>query len=176
GDGWCASRSAPRPPNGCTSSNSGRPCRPLPNSPPPALSRNAYNVPQRFSPGGSMTLGRRDFLAGAGTLALSARSVLAAAQTSKPGAIFPPSVRADFPSVSTETYMNSAAMHPIGTFAARGVEQALNYRLHGPGPGRTDFGADKQQDLKKRYGQLINATANEIAYTANTSDGENIVV
>ena len=123
-----------------------------------------------------MTLGRRDFLAGAGTLALSARSVLAAAQTSKPGAIFPPSVRADFPSVSTETYMNSAAMHPLGSFAARGVEQALNFRLHGPGPGRVDFGADKQQDLKKRYAQLIGATANEIAYTANTSDGENIVV
>ena len=39
-----------------------------------------------------------------------------------------------------------------------------------------DFGADKQQDLKKRYGQLIGAAANEIAFTASTSDGENIVV
>ena len=39
-----------------------------------------------------------------------------------------------------------------------------------------DFGAANQEDLKKRYGQLINATANEIAFTANTSDGENIVV
>ena len=122
-----------------------------------------------------MTLGRREFLASAGALAVSARSVLAA-QASKPGAIFPASVRADFPSVANETYMNSAAMHPLGTFAARGVEQATNYRLYGPGPGRVDFGVDKQQDLKKRYGQLINATANEIAYTANTSDGENIVV
>ena len=122
-----------------------------------------------------MTLGRREFLAGAGALAVSARSVLAA-QASKPGAIFPASVRADFPSVANETYLNSAAMHPLGTFAARGVEQATNYRLYGPGAGRVDFGADKQQDLKKRYGQLINATANEIAYTANTSDGENIVV
>jgi len=122
-----------------------------------------------------MTLGRREFLAGAGALAVSARSAFAA-QSSKPGAIFPASVRADFPSVANETYLNSAAMHPLGTFAARGVEQATNYRLYGPGPGRVDFGADKQQDLKKRYGQLINATANEIAYTANTSDGENIVV
>ena len=122
-----------------------------------------------------MTLGRREFLAGAGALAVSARSAFAA-QSSKPGAIFPASVRADFPSVANETYMNSAAMHPLGTFAARAVEQATNYRLYGPGPGRVDFGADKQQDLKKRYGQLINATANEIAYTANTSDGENIVV
>ncbi|PYR42164.1 MAG: hypothetical protein DMF95_29170 [Acidobacteria bacterium] len=121
-------------------------------------------------------LGRREFLAGAGTLAVSARSVFAAAQAARPGAVFPPSVRADFPSVALETYMNSAAMHPLGTFAARAIEQGLAYRLHGAGAGRADFGADRQQDLKKRYGQLIGATAGEIAYTANTSDGENIVV
>jgi selenocysteine lyase/cysteine desulfurase len=124
-----------------------------------------------------MTIGRREFIAGAGALAYSARSAFGAtAQPTRPGAIFPASVRADFPSVSLETYMNAASMHPLGTFAARGVEQALTYRLRGAGPGRVDFGADKQQDLKRRYGQLIGASVNEIAYTANTSDGENIVV
>jgi len=123
-----------------------------------------------------MTLGRREFLAGASALAVSARSALAAIQPARPGAIFPASVRADFPSVSLDTYMNAAAMHPLGSFAARAIEQGIAYRLHGAGPGRVDFGADKQQDLKKRYGQLIGATANEIAYTASTSDGENIVV
>jgi selenocysteine lyase/cysteine desulfurase len=123
-----------------------------------------------------MTLGRREFLAGASALAVSARSALAAVQPAKPGAIFPASVRADFPSVSLDTYMNAAAIHPLGSFAARAIEQGIAYRLHGAGPGRVDFGADKQQDLKKRYGQLIGATANEIAYTASTSDGENIVV
>ena len=121
-------------------------------------------------------LGRREFLVGAGALAVSVRPVFAAAQAMRPGAVFPPSVRADFPSVALDTYMNSAAMHPLGTFAARAIEEGIAYRLHGAGPGRTDFGAGKQQDLKKRYGQLIGATANEIAYTANTSDGENIVV
>ena len=123
-----------------------------------------------------MTIGRREFLAGAGALAVSARSAFAGAGAVRPGAIFPASVRADFPSVALETYMNAAAMHPLGTFAARAIEQGLAYRLHGAGPGRVDFGADKQQDLKKRYGQLIGATADEIAYTANTSDGENIVI
>jgi selenocysteine lyase/cysteine desulfurase len=123
-----------------------------------------------------MALGRREFLAGAGALAVSARSVFAGGQAMRAGAVFPASVRADFPSVALETYMNAAAMHPLGSFAARGVEQGIAFRLHGPGPGRVDFGADKQQDLKTRYGQLIGATANEIAYTANTSDGENIVV
>ena len=78
-----------------------------------------------------MSIGRREFLAGAGALAVSARSALARVQTARPGAIFPASVRADFPSVATETYLNSAAIHPLGTFAARGVEQT-----HGLSPAR----------------------------------------
>ncbi|MGH9886965.1 MAG: aminotransferase class V-fold PLP-dependent enzyme [bacterium] len=72
--------------------------------------------------------------------------------------------------------MNAAAMHPLGSFAARAIEEGVAFRLRGAGPGRVDFGAEKQQDLKKRYARLIGATANEIAYTASTSDGENIVV
>ena len=122
-----------------------------------------------------MSLGRREFLVSAGALAVSARSALAAVQGARPGAIFPPSVRADFPLVSLETYMNSAAMHPLGTFAARAIEQGIAARLRGPAAG-VEFGGDKQQDLKRRYGQMIGATPEEIAYTANTSDGENIVV
>jgi selenocysteine lyase/cysteine desulfurase len=123
-----------------------------------------------------MTLGRREFLAGAGALAVSARSVFANAQTTRPGAVFPASVRADFPSAALDTYMNAAAMHPLGSFAARAIEEGVAFRLRGAGPGRVDFGAEKQQDLKKRYARLIGAAANEIAYTASTSDGENIVV
>src|SRR5437762_277432 len=121
-----------------------------------------------------MTIGRREFLAGAGALAVSARSAFAFRdQTAHPGAVFPPSVRDDFPAAALGTYLNSAALHPLGTFAARAIEQGVAYRLHGPGPGRADFGADRQEDLKKRFGQLIGATADEIAFTANTSDGEN---
>ena len=93
----------------------------------------------------------------------------------KPDATFPPSVRADFPSVLRETYMNSAAMHPVGTFAADAIKSVVDYRLYGPGEGRSDFGAAKQDELKKKFGALINASASEIAYTANTTDGENIV-
>lgn len=120
-----------------------------------------------------MSLGRREFLISAGALAVSARSALAG-QAARPGAIFPPSVRADFPIVSQETYLNSAAMHPLGTFAAKAVQQVMDFRL-GAASG-VDFDGHKQDDLKKRYGQMIGAKPEEIAYTANTSDGENIVV
>jgi len=84
-------------------------------------------------------------------------------------------VRADFPSVLRETYMNSASMHPVGTFVADAVKQLMDYRLLGPGEGRSDFGPAKQEALKKKFGALINASPSEIAFTANTTDGENIV-
>ena len=91
-------------------------------------------------------------------------------------ATFPPSVRADFPSVARETYLNSAALHPVGTFAANAMKGVIDNRLLGPGEGRADFNARAQEELKKKFGAMINAAPTEIAYIANTSDGENIVV
>jgi len=123
-----------------------------------------------------MSLGRREFLAGAGALAVSARSALAALQPMRPGAIFPATVRADFPGATVETYLNAAAIHPLGTFAANAVEQTMAYRMRGAGPGRADFGIDRQNDLKKRLGAIIHAKETELAFTSSTSDGENIII
>lgn len=67
-------------------------------------------------------------------------------------------------------------MHPVGTFAANAMKQMIDYRLLGPGEGRADFNARQQDALKAKFGAMINAKAAEIAYTANTTDGENIVV
>src|SRR5262245_34952578 len=122
-----------------------------------------------------MNIGRREFLAGAGALAATARPSLAALQPSRPTGVFPVAVRAQFPAASSEAYLNAAAIHPLGTFAADAIEQTMAFRMRGAGPGRTDFGADRQNDLKVRFGKMINAKASEIAFTASTSDGENIV-
>lgn len=121
-------------------------------------------------------MNRRDFLVGAGSLAIAAKPFFAAAQTSARAGVFPASVRADFPSVARETYLNSAAMHPVGTFAANAMKGVIDNRLFGPGEGRADFSGRAQEELKKKFGAMINAAPTEIAYIANTSDGENIVV
>jgi selenocysteine lyase/cysteine desulfurase len=137
-----------------------------------------------------MKLGRRQFLASAGAVAVSAQSALAFPGTlpgatatakaialqSQASGVFPASVRADFPSVAMETYVNSAAIHPLGMFSANAVNSVMQFRMRGAGDGRADFGGAKQEELKKKYGALINAKPSEIAYAANTSDGENIVV
>ncbi len=124
-------------------------------------------------------MNRREFLVGAGAIAASIRLKADTTgffeQAARSG-VFPASVRADFPSVARETYLNSAALHPVGSFAANAMKQMIDYRLMGPGEGRSDFNARAQEELKAKFGALINAKATEIAYTANTSDGENIVV
>jgi selenocysteine lyase/cysteine desulfurase len=119
-------------------------------------------------------MNRREFLVATATLAAAAR-VSAFSQPGRSG-IFPPSVRADFPSVLKETYLNSASMHPVGTFAADAVKKVVDFRLYGAGGGGADFNARAQEALKAKFGAMINAKATEIAYTGSTSDGENIVV
>jgi selenocysteine lyase/cysteine desulfurase len=120
-----------------------------------------------------MTIDRRQFLLSAAALAAAPRAAFGAVA---PASTFAPSVRANFPVTSSVTYLDSAAIHPMGTHAARALEQHVAFRLKGGGEGRADFGTDQQADLKLRFARLINARPTEIAFIQNTSDGENIVV
>src|SRR5262249_42376778 len=114
-------------------------------------------------------------LLSAAALAATARAALAQ-ERPDPNAIFPPWVRADFPIASTQTYLNSAAIHPMSLTAAKALQDHIAFRTNGGGEGRIDFGEELQKDLKRRFAQLIGAKAEEIAFVQNTSDGENIVV
>jgi selenocysteine lyase/cysteine desulfurase len=113
---------------------------------------------------------RRQFLLSAAALAMPMPAIGGA----EPG--FPASVRANFPIASTETYLNSAAIHPMSLSVAHALEQHVAFRTRGTGEGRADFDADQQADLKVRFARLIGAKPHEIAFVQNTSDGENIVV
>jgi selenocysteine lyase/cysteine desulfurase len=129
-----------------------------------------------------MTIDRREFLLGAATLASPVlpdlRSAIAAVSPAgaADGSVFPPAVRADFPIASAQTYLNSAAIHPMSVPASRALTDHIAFRLKGAGEGRSDFGEEQQKDLKRRFSQLIGAQPDEIAFVQNTSDGENIVV
>ena len=121
-----------------------------------------------------MAVDRREFLLSAAALAAAARP--AHAEPVAEGSIFPPAVRADFPIASTQTYLNSAAIHPMSVPSSRALADHVQFRLKGGGDGRMDFGEEQQKDLKRRFAQLIGAKPDEIAFVQNTSDGENIVV
>jgi selenocysteine lyase/cysteine desulfurase len=121
-----------------------------------------------------MIMHRRQFLLSAAAVAASGGSALAREAGSS--SVFPSDVRADFPIASTQTYLNSAAIHPMSVPASRALQDHIAFRLKGGGEGRADFGEEQQKDLKRRFSALINAKPNEIAFVQNTSDGENIVV
>lgn len=121
-----------------------------------------------------MAVDRRQFLMSAAAVAASVRPARADAPAD--GSIFPSSVREDFPIASTQTYLNSAAIHPMSVPASRALADHVQFRLKGAGEGRMDFGEEQQKDLKRRFAQLVGAKAEEIAFVQNTSDGENIVV
>ena len=123
-----------------------------------------------------MPVDRRQFLFGTAVVATAggwttAAALQPAAPTS-PGA----SLRANFPRTATQTYLNSASQHPLGRHALGAMERHLHYEVFGSGDGRAFFGRADQEELKTRYGVLINADPEEIAFVQNTSDGENIVV
>jgi selenocysteine lyase/cysteine desulfurase len=126
-----------------------------------------------------VTLDRRQFLTTAAAIAAWppwAPAASHAAAGPRPPAVFPPSVRANFAIAALQTYLDSAAIHPMGAHAARALEEHVAFRTKGAGSGRADFGVEQQADLKRRFAQLINAKPTEIAFVQNTSDGENIVV
>ena len=67
-----------------------------------------------------MSLDRRQFLLSAAALAASAKSGFP--NDDAIAGVLPPSVRADFPIASAQTYLNSAAIHPMSVPAARALQ------------------------------------------------------
>ncbi len=121
-----------------------------------------------------MAVDRREFLLTAAAIAASATARGETRVDDR--SPLPASVRSDFPIASTQTYLNSAAIHPMSVPVSRALERHVAFRLQGGGEGREDFGEALHKDLKARYAALIGAKANEIAFVQNTSDAENIVV
>ena len=125
-----------------------------------------------------MTLDRRQFLltTAALTTAAQARATTANEARAHPVADLADRVRADFPTASSQTYLNSAGQHPLGLPMLRAMERHLHYEVYGEGDGREYFSRQDQMTLKEQFATLIHADAEEIAFVQSTSDGENIVV
>ncbi len=125
-----------------------------------------------------MDVNRRDFIAQTAALAATVGSTSAAGVDRGAEAAATRSLseaRAEFPWATRQTYLDSAALHPVGSHAARVVERCLDYRVQGPGSDRLAVGERELQEVKRLYANLINATPNEIAFVQSTTAGENIV-
>jgi selenocysteine lyase/cysteine desulfurase len=142
-----------------------------------------------------MTLSRRDMLktVGAGllvgprtgldTFGSAAESTLGSSTgsglvSSAPGAAAPDfaAVRRDFPRAERKLWLAAAESHPFSVHAIRIMEEYSQQRALSTGGRQHDFGADAQAETKQLFGDLINATPNEVAFALSTTDGENVVV
>jgi selenocysteine lyase/cysteine desulfurase len=127
-----------------------------------------------------MQLSRRELMrsVGGGTLALGVGrlAVGGSAATSAAAAFDVDAVRADFPRAAKNLWLAAAETHPFSVHTLRALEEYAEYRALGSGDGRHSFTAEQQAETKRLFGQLINATPEEVAFVMSTTDGENVVV
>ena len=85
-------------------------------------------------------------------------------------------VRNDFPWIQNSLWLSASDFHPLSIYSQRALETYYKWRIGGPRGGGSRFSGDMQRETKEMFGQVINAKPNEIAFTHNTTEGENIVI
>lgn len=85
-------------------------------------------------------------------------------------------VRASFPRLASEIFINAAAGTPLGSFAEAGLQRYAEFQRLGPGQGRADYVAEMSSSVRGLFGDLIGARPSEIALVHCTKAGEQIVL
>src|SRR5260370_27822091 len=115
-----------------------------------------------------MQADRRKFLSGAAGLAMARPAGAAAVPDFS-------RLRADFPWIEHETFLNNAGWHPMPRQSIRAMHEYLDYKVNGPGEGRETRQDGNQHLAREQFAKLINAQPSEIAFVQSTLMGENIV-
>jgi selenocysteine lyase/cysteine desulfurase len=115
-----------------------------------------------------MKADRRKFLSGVAGMAMAGPAGAAAVPDFS-------RLRADFPWIERETFLNNAGWHPMPRQSVRAMHAYLEYKVNGPGEGREARQNGNQQLARQRFAQLINAQPSEIAFVQSTLMGENLV-
>lgn len=128
-----------------------------------------------------MSLDRRDFLLGLGTVAAgtalggSSAALAGSAAPARVGPDFPR--KADFRIAEGYTYINGAFTHPMPVAAARAYQRVVDRRSTiGTPSGAPAAGPFNRPETKDAFARLINAQPHEVSLLPNTSTGENLVV
>ncbi len=122
-----------------------------------------------------MSPSRRQFLRSVGAVPAAAAVGASGEPTAVSGEIDWSAVREDFPWIKNKLWISAADYHPIGLHSLRAVERYYARMVYGPDHG-SRFTSEQRQETKELFGKLINAKADEIAFTQNTTEAENLVV
>ena len=115
-----------------------------------------------------MAISRRDWLTGAGRMAL-ASSVVGPSEAAA-------EVRDAFPIAKARTYLNNASIHPMSLVSLGAVQEYIRARAYGVGPDTSPDPPVPTRQAKEAFAALVNAKASEIAFVPSTTVGENLVV
>ncbi|NIR43232.1 MAG: aminotransferase class V-fold PLP-dependent enzyme [Gemmatimonadetes bacterium] len=86
------------------------------------------------------------------------------------------SIRAQFPRLKDEIYLNAAGGTPLGAFAEEGIRKYLDYIRLGPGDGRRAYFDEVWTGVRGRFAALVGADESEIGLVGCTKAGEQIVI
>ncbi len=115
-----------------------------------------------------MPISRRDWLTGAGGVALASRVAPAPAS--------PSDIRDDFPIAKDRAYLNNASIHPMSLASLGAAQEYLRARTYGAGPATSPDPPVPKREAKEGFAALINAKPSEIAFVPSTTVGEHLVV
>ena len=119
-------------------------------------------------------MNRREFVATGLGGALGA--VALPAGTSRVFRGSPDDVRAAFPRMKVQTYLNAAGMMPLSTFSQEGMARYLAFQQLGPDDGRGAYVRAMQAEIRGLFAGLIGADETEVGFVQCTKAGEQIVL
>src|SRR5947209_16216134 len=85
------------------------------------------------------------------------------------------SIRRDFPVTERVAYLNSAAAGPVSRTVAEAASKFYREMME-EGDSRWDEWLNRRESIRRRVAEFINAEPDEIAFTANTSQGMNLII
>ena len=122
-----------------------------------------------------MTSNRREFLR---SVVAGSAYIAAAGARTRARTVLPPSgwlaVRDAFPWIKNRLWISASDYHPLGAHSLEAVRNYYARLVHGPDQGAR-FTGEQRQETREMFAGLINAKPSEIAFIANTTDGENLV-
>ena len=86
------------------------------------------------------------------------------------------SVRAQFPRLETEVFLNAAGGTPLGSFAEKGIDQYLTLIREGPQGGTRPYFNSVLDEVRQKFASLIGAEENEIGFVECTKRGEQLAI
>ncbi|MEJ2206995.1 MAG: aminotransferase class V-fold PLP-dependent enzyme [Gemmatimonadota bacterium] len=119
---------------------------------------------------------RREFVATGVGGALGLRSLDLEGRGASPAQVQVSGVRALFPRLTEETFLNAAGGTPLGSFAEEGIRRYLDYIRMGPAEGRSEYVGQMRAEVRDLFARLIGAKPAEVGLVHCTKAGEQIVL